>query len=232
MPFTNLAAIPGVRFVADEGRSWLARSRESFDVIQMSLVDTWAATGAGAFTLSENGLYTVDAWKIFLSRLTPKGVLTVSRWYEPASPDETGRMVSLAVATLMEMGVREPRRHLFLAAQQHIATLVLSKSPLSAGDLEALEKTTESYQHEILDFSPSRSRHRRVSRIVSAPDLAALTSYTSNLPFDLTPPTDARPFFFNQLPLSHPIQALAFARSVLATSAEGGGVRREISSLR
>ena len=60
------ALFPGVRFVADEGRSWLARSRSSFDVIQMSLVDTWAATGAGAFTLSENGLYTVDAWKIFI----------------------------------------------------------------------------------------------------------------------------------------------------------------------
>src|SRR5919109_684295 len=73
--FTNVARIPGVRFVTDEGRSWLARSRDSFDVIQMSLVDTWAATGAGAFTLSENGLYTIDAWKIFLSRLTAKGVL-------------------------------------------------------------------------------------------------------------------------------------------------------------
>ena len=226
MSFTNLAAIRGVRFVADEGRSWLARSRESFDVIQMSLVDTWAATGAGAFTLSENGLYTVDAWKIFLGRLTAKGVLAVSRWYEPASPDETGRMVSLAVATLIEMGVREPRRHLFLAAQQNIATLVLSKSPLSAGDLEALEKATASYEHEIL-ISPHREPASSVlSRIVSAPDLSALNSYTSSLPFDLTPPTDARPFFFNQLPLSHPIQALAFARGVLATSAEGGGVRR------
>ena len=65
-----------------------------------------------------------------------------------------------------------------------------------------------------------------LSRIVNATDLATLNSYTSNLPFDLTPPTDARPFFFNQLPLSHPMQALAFARGVLATTAEGGGVRR------
>ena len=100
------------------------------------------------------------------------------------------------------MGVREPRRHLFLAAQQNIATLVLSKSPLSAGDLEALEKATASYEHEIL-ISPYREPASSVlSRIVSAPDLSALNSYTSSLPFDLTPPTDARPFFFNQLPLS------------------------------
>ena len=226
LPFTNLAAIPGVRFVADEGRSWLARSRQSFDVIQMSLVDTWAATGAGAFTLSENGLYTVDAWKIFFNRLTPKGVLTVSRWYEPSAPDETGRLVSLAVATLMEMGVREPRHHLFLAAQKRIATLVLSKSPLATSDVDALEKAAASYEHEIL-ITPNREPTSAVlAQIVSASDLAALNNYTSSLPFDLTPPTDGRPFFFNQLPLSRPLQAFAFAGGVLAATAEGGGVRR------
>jgi len=226
LPFTNIARIPGVRLIADEGRSWLARTRESFDVIQMSLVDTWAATGAGAFTLSENGLYTVDAWKIFFSRLTPKGVLTVSRWYDPASPDETGRMVSLAVATLMEMGVREPRRHLFLAAQKRIATLVLSKTPLSTTDNEALESAASSYEHEVL-ITPSREPTSSVlARIVGAPDLSSLRAFTSSLPFDLTPPTDTRPFFFNQLPLSRPLQAFAFARQALATGSAGGGVRR------
>ncbi|HEY3168948.1 MAG TPA: hypothetical protein VGK57_17065, partial [Candidatus Binatia bacterium] len=224
--FTNLAAIPGVRFVADEGRSWLARSREFFDVIQMSLVDTWAATGAGAFTLSENGLYTVDAWKIFFGRLTSKGVLTVSRWYDPTVPDETGRTVSLAVATLMEAGVREPRRHLFLAAQQRIATLVLSKAPLSTSDVEALEKAAAFYEHQVL-ITPSREpASSALSRIVNAADAKSLHAFTANLAFDLTPPTDERPFFFNQLPLSRPLQALAFARGVLATTAEGGGVRR------
>jgi len=224
--FTNLATIPGVRFVAEEGRSWLARNRELFDVIQMSLVDTWAATGAGAFTLSENGLYTVDAWKIFLGRLTPKGILTVSRWYNPATADETGRTISLAVATLLETGVREPRRHLFLAAQKRIATLVLSKSPLSADDIDALEKAAAFYEHEVL-ISPNREpATSMLSRIVNATDAKSLYAFTSNLPFDLTPPTDERPFFFNQLPLSRPLQALAFARGVLASTSAGGGVRR------
>src|SRR6185503_20506907 len=110
LPFTNLAAIPGVRFVADEGRSWLARSRDLFDVIQMSLVDTWAATGAGAFTLSENGLYTVEAWEIFMRHLSEKGVFTVSRWYAPGEVNETGRMVSLAVASLFATGTPDPRK--------------------------------------------------------------------------------------------------------------------------
>src|SRR5581483_9727989 len=202
LPFTNIAAIPGVKLIADEGRSWLARSRENFDVIQMSLVDTWAATGAGAFTLSENGLYAVEAWKIFWRGVSARGVLTVSRWYEPAFPEETGRLVSLATATLLEMGAREPRRHLFLAAQGRIATLVLSKEPLAQADIDALEKAAADYQHEIL-ITPSRAPGFAVlARIVGAPSLAALNAYTASLPLDLTPPTDARPFFFNQLPLS------------------------------
>jgi hypothetical protein len=226
LDFNNVARLPGVQFVLDEGRSWLARSQESFDLIQMSLVDTWAATGAGAFTLSENGLYTVQAWKTFLNRLTPKGVLTVSRWYDASVPDETGRLISLATAALMEMGITEPRRHLVLAAQGEIATLVLSKSPFSASDLETLERAVAEYQHEIL-LSPRRApRSTTLFRITSAADRKSLDTYTSSLAFDLTPPTDDRPFFFNQLPLSRPFQAIAHAQAVLATGPLGGGVRQ------
>jgi hypothetical protein len=191
----------------------------------MSLVDTWAATGAGAFTLSENGLYTVEAWKIFLSRLTSRGVLTVSRWYEASVPDETGRLISLAVATLMEMGIVEPHRHLFLASQGAVATLVLARSPLSASDVQTLENTAAEYQHQVL-ISPSRApASDTLRRIVTAVDRKALKAYTSSLDFDLTPPTDDRPFFFNQLPLSRPFQAFAHAKTLLARGPQGGGVR-------
>ena len=92
--YTSLGGLPGVHFVVDEARSWFARTDQSFDFIQMSLIDTWAATGAGAYTLTENGLYTVECWKILLSRLTPRGVFTASRWYAPGEVNETGRMLS------------------------------------------------------------------------------------------------------------------------------------------
>src|SRR3984893_17710645 len=78
-----LSDVTGVEIEVDEARSWFARTPRSFDVIQMSLIDTWAATGAGAFTLTENGLYTVEAWQRFLDRLNPGGLFTVSRWYAP-----------------------------------------------------------------------------------------------------------------------------------------------------
>ena len=49
----------------------------------MSLIDTWAATGAGAFTLTENGLYS-RGLAAFSIELNPNGLFTVSRWYAPA----------------------------------------------------------------------------------------------------------------------------------------------------
>ncbi len=137
--FTKIHRLKGVDLVVDEARSWFARSEQSFVLIQMSLVDTWAATGAGAFTRSENGLYTTQAWRIFLERLTPNGSFTVSRWYNPGDINETGRMVSLAVAALMELGAAQPSRHIFLASTGRVATLIVSRSPFSQESVEALE---------------------------------------------------------------------------------------------
>ena len=62
---------PRVRFVNDEARSYLARMQERADIIQISLIDTWAATASGAFVLTENSLYTLEAWTQFLERLSP-----------------------------------------------------------------------------------------------------------------------------------------------------------------
>ena len=108
--YNRLATLSGVRLFVDEARSWFSRSAERFDLIQMSMIDTWAATGAGAFSLSENSLYTVEGFRTFFDHLTPTGVFTVSRWYAPSNLNETGRMMSLAVATLLDAGVGESAR--------------------------------------------------------------------------------------------------------------------------
>ena len=71
---------PRVRIAVDDGRSFVRRTPERYDVIQASLVDTWAATAAGAYTLTENTLYTVEAFDDYLDHLTDGGVLTITRW--------------------------------------------------------------------------------------------------------------------------------------------------------
>jgi hypothetical protein len=197
--YTAIALLDGVKFEVDEARSWFARTPRSFDVIQMSLIDTWAATGAGAFTLTENGLYTVEAWQHLLGRLNPNGVFTVSRWYVPGEVNETGRLVSLGVATLLANGAAEPRRHLFLAAAGKVATLIVTKSPLSQAALGALKDAAEKNEFTVLLSPDTPAPSIMLENIISASDRRRLEVATKGFYLDLTPPTDARPFFFNQL---------------------------------
>ena len=210
--YAGLRDLATVRFVADEARSWFARTPESFDIIQMTLLDTWAATGAGAFTLTENGLYTVEGWRTFLSRLTPRGVFTVSRWYAPGAVNEAGRLVSLTAAALMSLGVQDVRRHLMLVAIDNVATLLVSRSPFASADVAAIHEAAAALEFRVLIGGQGRASADLLEAIVSARNPDELQARTSTLELDLTPPTDDRPFFFNQLPLYRPRQIVAWAR--------------------
>ena len=199
--FTDLGRIPGIRLVNDEARSWIARDRSRYDLIQMSLIDTWAATGAGAYTLTENGLYTVEAWRLILQHLTPGGVFTVSRWYNPGFVMEAGRIVSLAVAALLAEGAENPDQHVFMATTGRVATLIISRQPMSRDAVASLEEAVSNLEFERA-LSPGREVASNIlAKILAAPDLKNLEVRTRGLALDLTPPTDDRPFFFNQLPL-------------------------------
>ena len=96
--FSPILADERVRVILGDGRAELARSGIRCQVLQASLVDTWAATSAGAFAHTESTLYTREAWALFLDRVAPDGILTFSRWYEPTRVSETSRLLSLAAA--------------------------------------------------------------------------------------------------------------------------------------
>jgi hypothetical protein len=210
--YNRLAASQGVRLVVDEARSWFSRSVERFDLIQMSMIDTWAATGAGAFSLSENGLYTVEGWHNFFDHLTPTGVFTVSRWYASTNINEATRMISLAVAALLDQGITNPREHVFLATTGRLATLIVSLAPFSADELATLVATTERLGFSVLVRPQSPLASSGISEIVSAqtPEAAsaAATLVSQIYHLDLTAPTDDRPFFFNELRLTDPASLL------------------------
>ena len=90
---------PNVHINVSDGRSWIRSSKQKFDVIQMTLVDTWASTAAGAFALSENNLYTVEAFREYFNHLKPDGYIAITRW-EFARPREALRVVSQAMRAM------------------------------------------------------------------------------------------------------------------------------------
>ncbi|HSF25426.1 MAG TPA: hypothetical protein VLE20_14470, partial [Blastocatellia bacterium] len=132
----NVYGLPGVRLVVDEGRSFIRGSEDRYDILQATMVDTWAATSAGAFALTENNLYTTDAFLDYLTHLTDDGVMAFTRWgFKP--PRESLRLVTLAMDALESLGEKEAWRHVMVARENVQAidawgatdTVIISRKP-------------------------------------------------------------------------------------------------------
>jgi hypothetical protein len=220
--FNVLASLPGVHFEVDDARSWFASTGRGrgFDLVQMSMIDTWAATGMGALSLSENGLYTVEGWRDFISSLAPNGVLTVSRWFSPDNVGETGRLLGLAKAALLAMGIEDPTQHLFLAGNGPLATLIVDRAPFTLEEIGQLRAATSRLHYSILASPDASASYDLLREILDAPDAATLLALSAQYHLDVTPPTDERPFFFNQLRISDAFSML----SALDTVENASGV--------
>jgi hypothetical protein len=182
-----------------DARAGLARTDIQCRVLQASLVDTWAATGAGAFAHTESTLYTVEAWSLFLRRVEPDGILTFSRWFEPTIPSETSRLVALAVGSLLERGVVHPAEHIALVSGGLVATILVSPQPFTPEDLEKLETTTRANGLTILLAPGRRPDSSLLAQLLEAQDPSALATAGERLRLDTSVPTDDRPFFFQLL---------------------------------
>ena len=190
---------PGVRLVVDEARSFIRSSSERYDVIQATMVDTWAATAAGAFALTENNLYTVEAFRDYLDRLTPNGVISFTRWHvEP--PDQLLRLVSIARTAMAERGIGDPARHLLVVRgpvegqrQRAPATVLVKASPFTDEEVRRLEGRATG-QGLVLLYTPLTRPAGDLTRLVTAEDPAAVWR---SLPSDVSPTRDDRPFFFH-----------------------------------
>ena len=178
----------------------------------MSLTDTWAATGAGAFSLSENSLYTIEAWNIFLDRLNDDGIFTVSRWHSPEKIGETGRVLALAAGTLLRRGIQRPSDHIALIAAGNISTLLVSRRPFTSRDIARLQSICTKYRFNpvVLPLYPPSIPLLR--DIVSARSYGELLAATRDAELRCDPPTDEDPYFFNMLRLSHLGAAFTRAR--------------------
>ncbi|MGB2695612.1 MAG: hypothetical protein WBD55_10570, partial [Dehalococcoidia bacterium] len=193
---------PGISFVNDEARSYIARSNRQYDIIQIPMTDTWAATAAGAFALSENSLYTVEAWKTFYDHLSPNGLMSVTRWYFIPRPMEAFRLTSLAAQVLREAGVKQPSDHIMLVRgplsypEVSVVTILVSREPFTGADGEELGTLASRLGWQVLLAPSGAPSDPAFVRVAEAEDVSSLDL---GFPGDISPPTDDRPFFFQMI---------------------------------
>jgi hypothetical protein len=190
---------PEVRIFVEDARSFIRRSNERYQVIQATLVDTWASTAAGAFSLSENSLYTVEAFVDYLKHLTDHGLLAFTRWgFDP--PRESLRLVTLADEALRRIGEPEPWRHVIVGRANvrliddwgATDLVLISRKPFTGDDIE---RATEVLAEAGLDtvYLPGDTEGSAFAAFLRAP---SRERFFRDYPYDVRPVTDDRPFFF------------------------------------
>jgi spermine/spermidine synthase len=213
-------AHPRVAVHIDDGRSFVRRSTSRYDVIQASLVDTWAATAAGAYTLTENSLYTTEAFGEYIDHLSDDGVLTITRWVFDGL-----RLVTLAQEASAARGL-DAAQHLAIVRHDRVATFLLKRRPFTPDETARLQSIADELDFEVL-YAPgaaarptapdplemvrTRTRISDYRELILAPNRAR---FLASYPLDITPTTDDRPFFFHTTRLRDQLD-VAFGRSML-----------------
>ncbi|MBX9879529.1 MAG: hypothetical protein K2Y22_13795 [Candidatus Obscuribacterales bacterium] len=203
---SNFARDKKVTLVNDEARSFASRQKDKFDIIQLSFISTGTASSTGAFALTENSLYTKEAWQMLLNHLTDDGILTCTRNYFVdekglARPGELQRLISLARAALEQNNIASPEAHIVCishtpskAIDEGIAsvTMLVGKKAFSEKDLIILAQVAKDNNFNIL-LTPKYSSEPSLKTLASGNGLAELTN---EFPTRIDAPTDDNPFFF------------------------------------
>ncbi|MGC8780766.1 MAG: hypothetical protein ACP5UQ_07880, partial [Anaerolineae bacterium] len=178
---------PEIDVQVAEGRNFVARSTDTYDIIQFSQVDTWAAAAAGAYSLSENYLYTLDAFGDYLDHLSPDGLLAIGRWYfEP--PGQALRLVTIGAAALERIGAADPAQHFIVIRAGDTANMFMKKSPFTAEEVARIRQIAGPLYFQVL-YAPDM-RDEAGNHFADFFRAADKRAFYAGYPLDVSPTTD------------------------------------------
>jgi spermidine synthase len=197
---------PEVRLHRGEARAFVQTARDSWDLIDLTLLDSFGGSAMGLSAVGENYLYTREALEAYLHHLRTGGVLAVTRWVR-MPPREELKMFATAVAALERMGL-DPAARLVLMRSWATATILAKREPFTTSELSDLRRWAEERLFDTSYFPDiGADQHNRFNVLDRDYYFEAISSllakgqrreqFFSEYAFDLRPTTDQRPYFFH-----------------------------------
>ncbi|UCC55739.1 MAG: SAM-dependent methyltransferase [Gammaproteobacteria bacterium] len=186
-----------------DARGFIKRSRQRYDLVQISLLDSFGAASAGLHALNESYLYTVEALQNYLDHLAPDGYLAISRWIK-LPPRDTLKLFATAVQALKNRGNIRPGEQLVLVRGWQTSTLLVKNSPFTASEIAILQRFCEERAFDVAWYPGMPAGEANRYNLLKEPwffqAASALTgsdpaAFTEAYKFDITPATDDRPYF-------------------------------------
>lgn len=193
-----------VDLVNQSGRVYVRRSDlQRFDVVIVALTDTHRPVTSGAYGLTENYLYTGEAFEDYLRAAGEDGVLVVTRWLQ-TPPSESGRVFGAMVSALAARGF-EPGDHLIAYRTLRTMTIMASPRPFTGEEIAATRRFLEEVNFDAVYFPGIHPDALNRFNVLRAPVyhdlfrdiLADPAAAAAGYRFNIRPATDDWPFFYH-----------------------------------
>ncbi len=204
-PFSgDLYSRPEVGLKIREARQFLHSTRNKYDLIQLSLTDSFVNASGGLHSATESYLYTVEAFKQYLDHLTGRGLLSVTRWLK-LPPRDSLRIISTALSALRMMNLSDrPEKHLLFIRSWKTTTILVSKTPFAGNEIMAAREFCRDRGFDMSYYAGMRQEEANIYDVQDSPyyfnGASALCgpgseSFLNDYVFDVSSTTDNRPFF-------------------------------------
>ncbi|HJW75603.1 MAG TPA: hypothetical protein VJ787_08035, partial [Thermoleophilia bacterium] len=193
---------PGVSVIVGEGRNFVRATDKKYDLIMAAIPVTKSSRSIEGYALTENNLFTVEAFRDYLAHLTENGRLIIVGH----SDAEIVKLASLALAAFGKEGMPETQamKHLYTVASDMMPAIVVQKRPLSRREAQDMHAPI----HELgFDsgalfipwvpqqvFGPLRMFDQGLVDVSSGS--RSMEDLIETARPDLGVPTDDRPFFY------------------------------------
>jgi hypothetical protein len=191
-----------IEVVVDEGRSFLKRSKEKYDIIMLSIPITKTSGSVSGYSLSENYLFTKESFKDYFDHLSNEGRLVIV----PHDMNEVYKLTSITISMFQEMGKseNEAMKHIVVAGPggHHgiggimFPSYIIKKTPFSYSESKEIHDLAMmiGYQHVFVPYNSPIMVDDHFYHWENS--IMEFETCMAPLQVDMRPPTDDSPFFY------------------------------------
>ena len=200
----HLYTRPAVRVEMREARQFLHATDEQFDLIQLSLLDSFVTSAGGLHSATESYLYTREAFELYLSRLTGTGMLAITRWLK-LPPRDSLRVLSTALSAMRRVHLSpHPEKHLLFIRSWKTSTILVSKAPFRTEEIALATAFCDERSFDLAYYAGMEMERANRYDVQESPHYFAgakalsgseAESFYQRYVFDVSATTDDRPFF-------------------------------------
>lgn len=200
-----------INIIIGEGRGVLSQLENKYDIITIPILEGFASSAAGMYSLHENYLFTVESFEAIIERLKDDGIFAVTSWIN-TPPRHSLKLFATLVQALENNGINQPENKIAAIRSWGTVTIFVKKDKINSDDVLKIKLFCEEKYFDAC-YYPGISEDESNIYNVSEPDVYFQSAqkilfsngkqFYTDYAFNIEPPTDDKPYFSHFLKLTN-----------------------------